>query len=103
MPALLVVDETITNSEIFNDYKRAVVPTIEKFGGRFLARGPELEVLEASGRWEPGRLVIIEFPDMPTLKAWYHSPEYAPVRELRFGSASSTLVAMDTSPRDQKG
>jgi uncharacterized protein (DUF1330 family) len=58
--------------------------------------------LEASGRWEPGRLVIIEFPDMPALKAWYHSPEYAPVRELRFGSASSTLVAMDTNTIDQK-
>lgn len=54
MPALLVVDETITNPELFEEYKRGVVPTIEKFGGRFLARGPELEVLEASGRWEPG-------------------------------------------------
>ena len=102
MPALLVVDETITNSELFDDYKRAVVPTIEKFGGRFLARGQELEILEASGRWEPDRLVIIEFPDMAALKAWYHSAEYAPVRELRLGSASSTLAAMDTSPVDQK-
>lgn len=102
MPALLVVDETITNPELFEEYKRGVVPTIEKFGGRFLARGPELEVLEASGRWEPGRLVIIEFPDMAALNAWYHSAEYAPLRELRLGSASSTLIAMETSPMDQK-
>ncbi|MFD1195674.1 DUF1330 domain-containing protein [Seohaeicola saemankumensis] len=102
MTALLVVDETITNSAVFDDYKRAVVPTIEKFGGRFLARGPELEVLETSGRWEPDRLVIIEFPDMAALKAWYHSADYASVRELRFASATSTLVAMDTSPTGQK-
>jgi uncharacterized protein (DUF1330 family) len=102
MPALLVVDETITNPELFDDYKRAVAPTIEQFGGRFLARGPELEILEASGRWSPDRLVILEFPDMAALKAWYHSAEYAAVREIRLGSASSTLVAMDTSATDPK-
>lgn len=96
MPALLVVDETITNSELFDQYKREVVPTIEKFGGKFLARGQELEVLEASGRWDPDRLVIIEFPDMAALKAWYDSDAYAAIRDLRLRSASSTLVAMDT-------
>ena len=98
MPALLIVNETITDPELFEDYKRAVVPTIEKFGGRFLARGADLDVLETSSGWVPDRLVIVEFPDMVTLKAWYDSPEYAPAREIRFGSANSTLVAVETDP-----
>lgn len=98
MPALLIVDETITEPDLFEEYKRAVVPTLEKFGGRFLARGAALEVLETSGTWSPDRLVIVEFPDMAALKAWYDSPEYAPAREIRHRSATSTLVAMETSP-----
>ena len=96
MPALLIVDETITEQELFEEYKRAVVPTIEKYGGRFLARGEALETLEANGTWTPDRLVIVEFPDMAALKAWYESPEYAPAREIRLRSASSTLIAMET-------
>lgn len=98
MPALLVVNETIIEPELFEEYKRAVVPTLEKFGGRFLARGAALEVLEANGTWAPDRLVIVEFPDMAALKAWYDSPEYAPAREMRLRSATSTLVAMETIP-----
>lgn len=98
MPALLIVNETIIEPEMFEEYKRAVVPTLEKFGGRFLVRGAALEVLEKSDTWFPDRLVIVEFPDMAALKAWYDSPEYAPAREIRLQSATSTLVAMETSP-----
>ena len=34
---IIVVDETITDPEVFEDYKRAVLPTIARFGGRFLS------------------------------------------------------------------
>jgi uncharacterized protein (DUF1330 family) len=70
MPALLIVNETITEPELFEEYKRAVVPALENFGGRFLARGAALEVMEKSGTWVPDRLVIVEFPDIAALKAW---------------------------------
>ncbi|MCR9109815.1 DUF1330 domain-containing protein [Marivita sp. XM-24bin2] len=96
MPALLIVNETITEAELFEEYKRAVVPTLEKFGGRFLVRGAALEILENSGTWSPDRLVIVEFPDMSALKAWYDSPEYKTAREIRLKSATSTLVAVET-------
>lgn len=98
MPALLVVNETITDPELFEEYKKAVVPTLERFKGRFLARGAALEVLETSAAWAPDRLVIVAFPDMAALKAWYDSPEYAKAREIRIRSAISTLVALETSP-----
>jgi uncharacterized protein (DUF1330 family) len=54
--------------------------------------------METSGTWSPDRLVIVEFPDMAALKAWYDSPEYAPAREIRLQSATSTLVALETGP-----
>lgn len=96
MPAYLIADETITDPDTFEEYKRAVLPLIEQFGGRFLSRGGALDVLEAGKDWVPGRMVIIEFPDMPALKKWYNSAAYAPVREVRLRSAKSTLVALDS-------
>jgi len=94
MPAYLISDEVITDPEVFEDYKRAVLPLITKYGGRFLSRGGELEVLEAGRDWAPARMVIIEFPSMSELKNWYLSAEYAPVRDIRFRSATSTLIAL---------
>jgi len=98
MPAYLIADETITDSETFDEYKRKVLPMIEKFGGRFLSRGGALEVLESGKDWTPGRMVIIEFPNMAALKRWYENPDYAPLRDIRLRSAASTLVALDSGP-----
>lgn len=95
MPAYLLVDETITDPEAFEEYKRRVMPTLERFGGRFLFRGGPYEVLEEQRPWLPGRLVLIEFPDIASLRAWYASPEYEPLRSLRHGAARSTMVALD--------
>jgi len=96
MPAYLIADEIISDAETFEEYKRAVLPLITRFGGRFLSRGGHLEVLEAVGSWSPGRMVIIEFPSMLALKDWYNCADYAPVRDIRFRSATSTLVALDS-------
>ncbi|MXO49700.1 DUF1330 domain-containing protein [Erythrobacter gaetbuli] len=95
MPAYLIADETLTDPESFEEYKRAVLPLITNFGGRFLSRGAIPETLEAGRDWTPDRMVIIEFPNMAALKAWYNSADYAPVRSLRLRSAKSTLVALD--------
>ncbi|WP_263333927.1 DUF1330 domain-containing protein [Albidovulum salinarum] len=95
MPAYLIADETITDPAVFEEYKRAVLPLISKYGGRFLSRGGDLEVLEAGRDWTPDRMVIIEFPSMAALKEWYNCADYAPVRDIRFRSATSTLVALD--------
>jgi uncharacterized protein (DUF1330 family) len=35
------------------------------------------------GHWKPERVVIIEFPNMDALNAWYSAPEYQPLIALR--------------------
>jgi uncharacterized protein (DUF1330 family) len=96
MPAYLLADETITDPAAFEEYKRRVLPIIQKFGGRFLSRGGTHVMLETGRGWEPGRLVIIEFPDVAAIQEWYDSPEYRPVRDIRLGAAQSTLIALDS-------
>lgn len=93
MAAYVLVNVEITNSAGFAEYRKLVPATIAAFGGRFLTRGGATEVLE--GEWIPKRLVILEFPDVATIKAWYHSPEYQQLLELRKRTATSDFVIID--------
>ena len=93
MAAYLIADIEVTDPAGYEGYRNTVTESITAFGGRYLARGGRTEVLE--GPWIPSRLVIIEFPSMDKLKAWYASSEYAPALALRLRSAKSKLVMVD--------
>lgn len=93
MPAYLIVDNEITEPENYDEYRRQVVPLISRFGGRLLVRGGPIAHLE--GGWKPRRLVIIEFPSMAALQAWYQSPDYAPMRALRQSASNGSVVAAE--------
>ena len=95
MTAYVIVDTQITDQQTYDDYKRQVGPVITRFGGRFLVRGGKHAVLE--GSWAPHRLVVLEFPTMEALTAWYNSPEYAPLLALRQSAARCDLLAVEGS------
>ena len=93
MSAYLFANVEVTDAAGYEQYRQRVSATIEAHGGRYVVRGGATEVLE--GDWTPKRMVILEFPDMAQLKAWYESPEYRPLIELRQRTAISTLVAVE--------
>lgn len=97
MPALLIADIDVRDAETYARYRQANPGIVGKYGGRYLAVGREVRVLE--GDWVPRRTVIIEFPDMAALDAFYQSPEYAELRPIRWQSADSRLVAFETTDR----
>ena len=82
MSAYLIVEHIITDASKFEEYRVKVSPLIAKYGGRYLTKGGTHKVLEG-GHWAPERVVIIEFPDIAALNAWYAAPEYAPLIALR--------------------
>jgi uncharacterized protein (DUF1330 family) len=93
MAAYLIADVDVTDPAMFDEYKREVPATEARHGGRYLARGGATRVLE--GDWDPHRLVIVEFPDMAALTAWYDSPEYERLKEIRFRSARTRIIAIE--------
>jgi uncharacterized protein (DUF1330 family) len=93
MAAYLIADLQITDDRAFDEYRKRVPAVIAAHSGRYLARGGATEVLE--GSLTPHRTVIVEFPSMAALRAFYTSPEYRPLRELREQSAKSTLIAIE--------
>jgi len=94
MAAYLISNIEPIDPEAYEEYKKKVGATFAAYGGRVIVRpGKLMEVLE--GDWVPKRLVIIEFPDVARLKAWYDSPEYRPLLELRLRAAKSSLVLIE--------
>lgn len=93
MSVYVIADIEVTDPEAFERYRQAVPATITAHGGRYLARGGALTVLE--GDWSPRRCVVLEFPDRARFQAWWDSPEYVPLRELRVRSTRSRLVLVE--------
>ncbi|HEX6673525.1 MAG TPA: DUF1330 domain-containing protein [Actinomycetes bacterium] len=92
MPAYVIVETDVTDPEQYEKYKAASPGAIAAGGGRFLARGGELAVLE--GDWRPPRLVVLEFEDLAAAKRWYESESYRQARKLREGAARLRMVAV---------
>jgi uncharacterized protein (DUF1330 family) len=93
MPAYVIVETDVRDPEQYERYKAASPGSVAAGGGRFVARGGELAVLE--GDWSPSRIVILEFPDLEAAKRWYESPGYQDVKALREGAATLRMVAVE--------
>lgn len=94
MAAFIIADTKIENADAYEEYKKQAKAIAETYGGTYRARGGELEVVDAE-LWSPTRVVIIEFPDMESARAFAHSEEYAPVAKLRHANAKSTVLIVD--------
>lgn len=95
MPAFLMADVAVGDMDEYraSGYLEATPRIAATYGGRYRARGGEMHQLE--GDWLPTRMIIIEFPDMENLLAFYNCEEYAPWREVRQRLATSKCVALD--------
>jgi uncharacterized protein (DUF1330 family) len=93
MAAYVIIETDIHDREQYERYKAASPVAVAGGGGRFLARGGELAVLE--GDWHPSRIVVLEFPDLETAKRWYESPGYQEAKRLRDGAANLRMVAVE--------
>lgn len=79
-------------------YSDRIEQTMAMYGGRYLRlRKHPMEVLE--GDWQPPLgMGISEFPSMEQARAWYHSPEYAPLLAWRKARGRFNLLLVDGMP-----
>jgi uncharacterized protein (DUF1330 family) len=92
MSAYLIADVEVHDPAGYDEYRRGVLPLVLAHGGKFLVRGGANKVLE--GPWSPHRTVVIEFPSMEALDAFYNDPAYAPLIALRQRISSASLIAV---------
>jgi uncharacterized protein (DUF1330 family) len=94
MSAYLVVDTKISNPAAYEEYKKLAKPIAEKYGGAYRVRGGAIDLVE-DDLWTPTRIVIIEFPDVESARAFVDSEEYAPIRPMRLNNARCTLFIVE--------
>ncbi|HEX3458075.1 MAG TPA: DUF1330 domain-containing protein [Candidatus Baltobacteraceae bacterium] len=93
MPAYVIVNVDTKHPQEYETYKAMAQKTVAQYGGRYLARGGEMKVME--GSWEPTRIVILEFPSYEKAHEWWHSVEYAPAKELRQRLSATDLLIVE--------
>ena len=96
MAAYIFGEIEITDPAGYEAYRAQVPAIIAAHGGRYLARGGESQLLEGEGA--PRRVVILEFPSMATLRAFYDAPAYQPLKLLRQRCSTGRLVAVEGIP-----
>lgn len=93
MPAYLIANIEIKDAERIKDYLTATPEILEKYTGRFLARGGQ--ILNLEGNWNPKRIVVVEFDTFEKAKAFWNASEYKPLKELRQASANTQMIIVD--------
>jgi uncharacterized protein (DUF1330 family) len=95
MPAYMIVTAKIADRDAFiKGYGAAAGALVEKFGGKYVLRGPGAELLE--GEFGDGAsMVISEWRDKAAAKAFWDSPEYAEAKKLREGVADVQVLLIE--------
>lgn len=90
MAAYVIAGNTVTDAETMREYSALVPATLELFGGKFLVRGGQFDVVE--GVWSAARVVVVEFPSREHALAWYHSDAYQAIIQKRFDGARTDFL-----------
>ncbi len=93
MSAYVIVQIEVTDPETFEAYRAQVPPTLETYGGEYVVRGGEQEVLE--GDWPYPRTVVLKFPSVEQAKAWHASAEYEGPKALRLSATKGNMLVVD--------
>ena len=93
MPGYVIAEVEVTDPAGFEEYRKQVSATIQKYGGRYVVRGGACQLLE--GDRQPGRIVVIEFASVDQAKRWYDCEEYRGPKALRMKTARSRLLLVE--------
>jgi uncharacterized protein (DUF1330 family) len=93
MAVYAVVNIRVSDPDRYAEYREKAPATIAHYGGKYLARGGTVEVVE--GDWDPKRLVVLEFESMERFHEWYNSPEYAPLKQIRSEATVTEFVIVE--------
>ena len=74
-------------------YAKHTPPTIGTYGGKAIVRSDNVQGLE--GTDIPGRVVVLEFPDMDAARNWYNSEEYQALVPFRQAAAEGKLILVE--------
>lgn len=93
MPSFLVGDITITDPVAYQAHVPRALATIARFGGRVIAGGGNVHLLE--GGPLPERMFIVEFPNADAALRWYRSDDYQEALKTRMSASHGRVLLIE--------
>jgi uncharacterized protein (DUF1330 family) len=93
MSVLFVLNSTVVDHQLLDEYRAVAKPSMAKYGARMLAGGNDAETIE--GTPAGSRLVVVEFPDRDSFTAWYADPDYAGPLQMRLAATKGFALLID--------
>lgn len=94
MPKGYVLAEVeVTDPALFETYRPMASAAIAAFGGRYLVRGGDTQVME--GDRPTRRMVLLEFDSPARAMEWYRSPQYQEALGVRQKAAKTHLMLLN--------
>jgi len=95
MATYMIVTAKIEDREAFiQGYGKTTAQLVEKFGGRYVLRGPGASLFEGE-KWDGASMVISEWPDRAAVDTFWASPEYQEAKKLREDIADCQVLVID--------
>lgn len=92
MAAYIVAEIDVTDTAAYEPYKKMAGESIQRHGGRFLARGGRVIALEGE---KPKRVVVLEFPNVEAAEKFYHSADYQAAAKIRQKASKGRLFIVE--------
>jgi len=93
MKGYVIVEVEVFDKERYEEYKKLAAESIAFYGGKYLVRSAQTEMLE--GEWHPQRIVVLEFPSKERAKEWWNSEMYAQPKKIRNQTAKTKMIVVD--------
>jgi len=100
MKCYLIANVVVTDPEGFAEYRAKVPALIAQYGGTYVVRGGEPDLLE--GDLGIKRMIMLEFESPEAARRFYDSPEYAPLIALRQRTTNSQVAFVDALGKDYR-
>ena len=90
MAACIISRANIHDPESMGAYFTGAPETVQVYGGKYLARTNDLTQLEGDAQID--RMVVLEFLDTASARAWYDPQEYRPLRDQHWTAADAKII-----------
>ena len=89
----MITDVEVTDPTLYGEFMEQVTATVEGHGGKFVARGGDLDIVE--GDWKPQRIAILRFDSVERAKEWLSSHGYTALEDMRTKSSNINMVVVE--------
>lgn len=89
----LIMEIEVTDPKAYKAYQAMALPALEAAGGRVIAGGGRMEVLE--GDWRSPGLYVVAFDSFIAARSFYYSAAYRAAIALRKDAARVRALLME--------